>query len=857
MKSRSRLTRSLIFVSLLCFGSGQAQQAGFSGQRELTLECPADDFNEETEIERYEGRYDRYSKGDFVSGLVRKMRTKPEAYYQDIVDSVIMLLCDVDVASERCVEKDSPLAAKDWTGENCITATDNTCPAGTCERTSNCYWASVVEGQNRTTRFEPERYARAATALYGTDDSYAREVLQFGAIGCIVAIVLLLLWVLFFIGRYFCCCLWVPFSGACFLCSPIPKKEGYNVFVSIIVPVFLYLGAVVAIVVAGSSAFVGNEDVSVALSNTFLQADGLVEDLGLFLGRSRTPIVNLEGIVNDAALDAQSIFNGTEFVKADALQIVDSFLGYFSLHSQGLNASGAIQAFDSASSGFDEKVTPITDSVQDMLDTLEGDLYANADTIKGGLGSALSQLDSFSDQTAEYQTAIYEYEGQELGTRDVRRAGVMAIFLISFFFAFLGLLGILVSKKRSRICHVFFHCIKITGFFSVLLGSLSLVLASVLLCTSFVLHDACQISDIVTRDFEPFVGDQVSPGANACFNDTNLAVAFNVTEKVDFQQKLDEGLEEIESVNVTEKFTLVLAPLEDIQDLLGSISDTALSALNQATNANQELCPFTDVYKKETVTSPWSLDRGTDSTPYVIRGNQGNTTSFDRIGLESPTEYLDRIYNKAGICSDSSNCCIEYPWPQVTCSSDLYDDCDAGDNCQYPCEPLRAGIIEGYNAYLQLRQKELDMKADLGVVCPADFTGTCPTEAFASQYSNLTLVGMLEDYKDNIVDTKDDLVNLASTSVGEAMVEVQDFLCNMNVSFVERRYDETKDTLCGTLFGGLAQVMWGMWILGISLELIAILAHILTVRLRGQSEKEATWDLLSPDGRRAYLTDNC
>ena len=264
---------------------------------------------------------------------------------------------------------------------------------------------------------------------------------------------------------------------------------------------------------------------SVGLSNTFLHADGLVEDLGLFLGRSKIPLENIQGIVNDAALDAKSIFDGTEYVKGDALQIVNSFLGFYSLHSEGLDASGAVQTFDSASMGFDEKVTPITDNVQSMLDTLELDLYGKADTIKGGINSALDQLESFSDQSTEWQGVIYNYEGQELGVRDIRRAAVMTMFMLSFFFAAMGFMGILVSKRRARICSIFAHMIKVAGFFSACLGSLSLIAASVLLCSSFILYDACQVSDIVTRDFEPFVGDKVSPGANACFDDTNLAVA--------------------------------------------------------------------------------------------------------------------------------------------------------------------------------------------------------------------------------------------------------------------------------------------------------------------------------------------
>lgn len=355
-----------------------------------------------------------------------------------------------------------------------------------------------------------------------------------------------------------------------------------------------------------------------------------------------------------------------------------------------------------------------------------------------------------------------------------------------------------------------------------------------LLCLNFALFDACHISDIVTSDFEPYVGDKISPGANACFNDTNLAVAFNVTEKVDFQAKLDEGLDEIEAVNVTEKFQLVLEPLATMETMLGSITDAALSALNQAISANEDYCPFDDVYTKANILTPWSLEREDANTPWIIRDAFGNPTTYSRVGSETPQQYLDRIYNKAGVCSAPSNCCIEYSTPSPTCESSLYANCDSGDKCVYPCEVLKAAILEGYTAYLQLLEKELAMTADLGISCPVAFD--CPTQAFRSSYSNLTLVGLLDDYKDKITTTKDSLVGLAQTSVGDVMFEVEDFLCNMNVSFVERRYDEVKEDICGTLFGGAAQLMMSYFILGICLEVVAIVVHVLAVRTRSNAE---------------------
>lgn len=462
----------------------------------------------------------KYSKGELSRGLVESIRNKPESYYQDIVDNVIKLICDTDVASERCV--DDSIAAKDWEG-NCIVAADYQCPVGTCERTSNCYWNTAISGQNRTTRFDPNEYTEAADKLYGTDDSYARDIGQIGIIVCIISLLLLFLWIIFFISRYLCCCLWDPCSSMCFICSPIPRQDGYNTFRHIVIPVLFYVIAIAGVTTAGSMAFVGNEDISVAISNAFLHTDGLVEDLSLFLGRSQRPLKNLGNLIDVAAVDAQTIFNGTSFVKEDALQIVNSFVGYFELHSEGLNISNTNDAFSEATTGFDKRVTPIIDNVQSMLDTMEYDLFDKADLIKEALNGALDSLDSFSDTLVDYQSTIYEYEGKELGTRDVRKAGVMTLFLLSFFFSILGFIGICVTKSRSPCLSMLSHAIKVTGFFSAWLASVSLIFASISLCLSFVLHDSCQMSKIVTQDFEPFVGNRIALGANAAFNDTHLA----------------------------------------------------------------------------------------------------------------------------------------------------------------------------------------------------------------------------------------------------------------------------------------------------------------------------------------------
>ena len=308
----------------------------------------------------------------------------------------------------------------------------------------------------------------------------------------------------------------------------------------------------------------------------------------------------------------------------------------------------------------------------------------------------------------------------------------------------------------------------------------------------------------------------------------------NLTEKVDFQQKLEEGLSQIAEVNVTESFNIVLDPLATIQSMLGSISDTSLSILNQAASSQEFPCAFSDKgYTKENILSPWSVDRSVPETPYIIRDNFGDPTSYNRSGIESAEDYMDRVYNIAGICTVSTDCCLyEDPMPS-TCQSVQYAPCDFGASCAYPCSSVKNAIVEGYNAFLQLYDVELKMTADLGVECPNnDYDGSCPTEEFKSKFSNRTLVASIEDYKVKITSAKDDLVDLASTSVGDTMIEVEDFLCNMNISFVDVRYEELTDHICQRMFGGLSQIDIAFWIVGVSLEILAITCAILAIRLK-------------------------
>ena len=344
----STMKRLIRFVVLFQLWNGietyQLQKSPFSTKRNLELNCIPDEqdltLKENEHKKNANGhKYDTYSQGDLSIQLIKSLRRKSKSYYENVLNNAIMAQCDVETQRERCVLSNSSLATKDW-NDTCVQASDTNCPAGYCERISNCYWKPVVANQNRTMRFPPEDYEKAEMALIGLEGySYVKDLAKYSVIGIGFAVISLFCWIIFFIGRYCCCCLWTSCS-ACYLCSPIPKEEGYHVFLQWVLPSILYFFVLVGIAFCGIISFIGNEDVNISASATFAYISALIGDLGVFLSKSKVPLTAISNIVDDAAIDALAVFNDTDYVRGTANKIVESFNDFSDLHLSGIQEAG-------------------------------------------------------------------------------------------------------------------------------------------------------------------------------------------------------------------------------------------------------------------------------------------------------------------------------------------------------------------------------------------------------------------------------------------------------------------------------------------------------------------------------------
>ena len=174
------------------------------------------------------------SKGGDAVEFMKGFRNDSGGWYQTVLDNIMMYTCSSNEATflekkVRCVQNTTEDVFKGG-GGGCVYPSDTTCGVGECERTSNCYWLAPVYGEDRVQRHTDEEYEGSAAFLgFGgspSQDSYVFSVGKYFVLGLVLAVLNILIWTVFIIGRCCCCCFWNRCFCRC--CSPKPKEEGYT-----------------------------------------------------------------------------------------------------------------------------------------------------------------------------------------------------------------------------------------------------------------------------------------------------------------------------------------------------------------------------------------------------------------------------------------------------------------------------------------------------------------------------------------------------------------------------------------------------------------------------------------------------
>jgi len=208
---------------------------------------------------------------------------------------------------------------------------------------------------------------------------------------------------------------------------------------------------------------------------------------------------------------------------------------------------------------------------------------------------------------------------------------------------------------------VFMHCTWVLG---ALLVTLSFIIAGVALVSGVVWYDACHFIDIITEDFNNYVPSATGAKAlNACYNGTSLAVAFNMSQRLDFRNRLTAMSSKLQSFTPGQTHHNLSAPLVDLDNSLMTFDSTSIMlALNEYTNYHgfypAASCQYSDSYTWVNLDTPWVDNLGKGNTAW-------SAEPYARSGSESAINYLTRLYQDA-TCGTAVNTPLLDAWSSAS-----------------------------------------------------------------------------------------------------------------------------------------------------------------------------------------------
>ena len=851
---------------------------------------PTDFVEEEDSDEEVSGLASGGGKAvDFLNNL----RGGSGTFYSDTLNSIWWYLCEQKDDDEllRCVPEAE--ADKDWDG-NCIVPSDSPCTFdGFCESKDNCRWKKAEHGKVRETYYTPEEGEAATDYITATNmDGYNYSTGKYLVVAMALALLNIVFWFIFVLGRCCCCCL--HSTCCCIKCSSKPKEEGYSVCYQVRTPIFFYLFFLACIVGASFTAFLGDKDMGTSLGDLFDHSREGLDDLKSFLEDASDPMEEISGLVGSAATSASTILSDNDYVRDDMDAVVKSLNDWGTIYSAELEKADAKGMFDEAALGLSDNVDPIVTEIQSTFDTLSEGLVEQQGSTQALIDDAVFEVNELKDTVDGFYEQIDDADKRTDDMKDLRTASVLAIFGVALVCIFFGFIGVISYWTTCKWDDFLIYLMNITWFLGSIIVTLSWILAGITIFISVLANDTCEFLNIIVEDFTPYVGSEASVGLNACFNNTPLIIAFNMTKNLDFQDTIDEQLAEMEKFDVAAAISNVSSPLADLSTEIKAlvpdiimpeftefmnIVDSDKSEYNTVDQASgkslKDLCPFDmDFMSAANLAEMMNDPAILASTTYTGAGSSviGGKTLASWVDINgNPIElnpdvpdvdsgaWFDRVMSVQGICTDPGQGC-----GGVTT---LGDPCPSGNGCSFPCADIIAVMR---TLYFETIPDTLDtqtkMLIDLGVEYQPTGTTACPevltwpakatygtggapgsrvydcstvTPEMANAGTTKSVEKGLDDYGAALATTLDEVLDIATGAIGDIMLEIEKFLCNMKCGFVRDVYTNVHDDLCSTLLGGLLQVSAGFWFLAVFMFLTCFLGAMLVVRMRGISTEEA------------------
>jgi hypothetical protein len=581
---------------------------------------------------------------DFFQGL----RGGDDDFYVNALEAMTSVYC-LDLSNlkeQRYVERGDKLAALDKGGQ-CIESKDfDPQPADYCEVVETCYWAPIKVETEREKKIEDEELQRSRFEKYYTDLGT-----QYLGPPIAVAVINFVATFIFFIAR--CCC------GKCTGKNGKKAAESEYTKAEKLVPLWFFTVFSLAVMVTAAVAYVGNDTITIGLFDTTAAATTGLDNMETFMLTSKSILEDMQGAVEGAVEEATVTIDGSDWLVEGAERVPDMLVAVSTKYASNKLLAGIKNlkpTLDEAVQVSRDSIAPVVGDFQDTLDTVRNELVA----VKGGIieqtGDAIDSVDVLLDSIVDFKGQIDHVETQLENTELFRKGGVVSLFALTIGLIVLAYIGVCAGLTPCKGDDCTIHLMNLTWMFGSLIATLAFVVGGAALTISVVWSDVCFFSDLVVENLGDYVDEQTATGLNACFDNTGLVQAYNLTDELDFSGKIETQLAVLEDLDVSTSFypvherilavgkaieefdlTPLLIELNSLTADGVSTRDTNLICADYVVSQDDHRVEFT----AENVREPWLVHAS---------GKQIATwsgESFARTGGETGLHYIQRVYKSS------------------------------------------------------------------------------------------------------------------------------------------------------------------------------------------------------------------
>ena len=550
---------------------------------------------------------------------------------------------------------------------------------------------------------------------------------------------------------------------------------------------------------------------TVALDLIFDTADHGATDMQFFFGTAGRPIGGIADTVSGSVSDVTTIVDNSDWVVNDMGDITARFTKFSSTYQSTLNDVGQASTLNDVVSNLDTTVDPITTSITELLTTLKTQLVEIDDMIQEGASGALDQINAMNDTIVDMRSQLATYQEQTDSTNDLRQKGVLAVFAVALVFVCLGFVGVISAFTPCKFDDYLEFLLHFTWMFGSLIGTVAFIIGGAALTLSIGWSDACIFMDVVKEDFT-ILGDMAGTGLNACYNDTALIQAFNMTKQLEFADPLRTQLGQVTDLDITTQFKEIKDPVVALGDQMSTITLTdiggtdLIAALAAMTNSEAAIkaaagagydslnaadkCCYTISFAEGQILEPWTAQTGTMPCSGENRA---------RSGAETNIQYITRLFGHA--------------------------------KCNDYVADINKNIVDAYTGMVDILNAKNGMLADIGTDSTFCQTNTCPT---ASLGYSTTIYAALGDYEGQMNTLVGDFTTVGDGMLDDLITHVEDFKCNMKCGFLASFMDELQDNWCKSMLSGVLDISLSLILLAFFNVPVCICAAILVNRFRGK-----------------------